>query len=237
MATNAAMASLSVPRHAIDSRPKLSSSFLPAFSSPSLTSSFSHSIPIPRTSSLCRRTLTVKAMAPPKPAGKAKKGKRPYNISKFRSFPNLIDFCCSDWYCEAGAWGWEGHSGATGWACSWFQGCQYHGLLQGIQRQDGRESRLCDSSGDHCLWCEIALQFWFSYASFSFLDFILLNVVVIWYILNVNCLWKRLVWVFSCLLGRIKVSHLSWRLHLHQFCSSRLLVISFLWIEFSFVFV
>ncbi|XP_039139262.1 50S ribosomal protein L11, chloroplastic [Dioscorea cayenensis subsp. rotundata] len=73
MATNAAMASLSVPRHAIDSRPKLSSSFLPAFSSPSLTSSFSHSIPIPRTSSLCRRTLTVKAMAPPKPAGKAKK--------------------------------------------------------------------------------------------------------------------------------------------------------------------
>ncbi|KAH7692607.1 Ribosomal protein L11 bacterial-type protein [Dioscorea alata] len=73
MATNAAMASLSVPRPAIDSRPKLSSSFLPAFSSPSLTSSFSHSIPIPRTSSLCRRTLTVKAMAPPKPAGKAKK--------------------------------------------------------------------------------------------------------------------------------------------------------------------
>ncbi|KAM0945537.1 putative ribosomal protein L11/L12 [Dioscorea sansibarensis] len=73
MATNAAMSSLSIPRLAIDSRPILSSSFLPPFSSPPLTSSFSLSIPIPRTSSLSRRTLTVKAMAPPKPAGKAKK--------------------------------------------------------------------------------------------------------------------------------------------------------------------
>ncbi|KAJ0964210.1 hypothetical protein J5N97_029332 [Dioscorea zingiberensis] len=66
------MASLSIPRAAIE-RPNLSSSFRPAFSSPSLASSFFHSIPIPRTSSLSRRTLTVKAMAPPKPSGKAKK--------------------------------------------------------------------------------------------------------------------------------------------------------------------